>query len=102
MIERRRSLLPSINRPNFSNSDCPNNGDGVTCQKTTTSDCLNSGGAYDGDLASAEKYWLLLLDSEVSRRGTENTRTKKVLRRVVEFYEAWGKPGQAEKYRELL
>jgi hypothetical protein len=29
MTRRRRSLLLNINRPNFSNGDCPNNGDGV-------------------------------------------------------------------------
>jgi serine/threonine protein kinase/Flp pilus assembly protein TadD len=49
----------------------------------------------DANLLAAQK----VLEANL---GTEHTRTRRNVRRLVELYEAWGKPDKAAEYRTLL
>jgi tetratricopeptide (TPR) repeat protein len=60
--------------------------------------CLTKEGKY----AQAEKLLTESLEIIKKQFGQDHPRTQAALRRVVELYEAWGKPKQAAAYKAML
>ena len=52
--------------------------------------------------AEAEQQVLAAYEAVNGALGAEDRRTRTLLERLVELYEAWGKPEDAERYRALL
>ena len=49
----------------------------------------------------AERYLIESYLSIRATRGDDGFFTRRVLRRVIELYEAWGRPDEGAKYRAL-
>ena len=60
--------------------------------------CLTHLGLYE----QAEANLLAAQEVLQANLGKEHTRTRRNVRRLVELYEAWGKPDKAAEYRTLL
>jgi outer membrane protein assembly factor BamD (BamD/ComL family) len=56
----------------------------------------------EGRYAEAEKLLTESLQIIKKQFGQDHPRTQAALRRIVELYEAWGKPKQAAAYKAML
>ena len=54
-----------------------------------------------GEFEEAEPFLLRSYPVIREQRGARHRQTQRALRRIIELYDAWGKPGQADEYRAL-
>ena len=52
--------------------------------------------------AEAEPYLLEASEWLRTNRGDDNSYTREAIAHLIDLYERWGRPGDAESYRRLL
>jgi hypothetical protein len=50
----------------------------------------------------AEPYLVRAFDWLLTNRGLENSYTREVAGKLIGLYESWGRPAEANRYRQLL
>ena len=55
-----------------------------------------------GNYQEAEEELIASYEGLSSELGPDHRRTQATLKRLVELYEAWGKPSKAAEYKELI